>query len=619
VPIASAQPSSPLPRMHAEGLEDGPGIHRTTLEPLGPFSTPTEVASGNNVERQRFDGGETTPEAHVGSKYTLPAATSPLEVASPQPTETQREEPHGSVVNTIEKHDLGVAPTARQGVAAETDDLDRPPIQLAAGRSVLSPVSRTTAPPPHLVKPVTRARDALLSRTAPIGGGRARGAHGFVAARSGTLRPRAVLSHPTLAVSEPLIGLHQHWEYPGDREGAAQPWALRKSTVESGSVWADQVDPTPDASETSRRQELQDGAAGSHNPETRPPALQRSELAADAEVDLGPAQAMRTAREHHVAGSLPFTAATQPELAQQAAIDIPMRTESTGTQDSQQAMQEVSPQLRHESSPPEAMRRDGVHPAADSLPWGVPVQTTLAHQRGTAARLPLEAVSLDSSNTPKPGAVPQSLRRTSDARARALTILQRTQDVIVVPREAWTTGGMGITAVSRSLWCGEGEWRAPTGLRHPWANRQTITQRLRVAPMVRRGFGLSLSRPDGRSDLGTVDFSSPNARSPQPKMPLVLHARRESAAYPPAGERSRSAAPPHAGLVQTQSSRTLLEYPPLASPPSTPAATGAAQIDLPRGSAGDSLDFDELIDTVWRKLLHKVAVEQERRGLTRWP
>jgi hypothetical protein len=49
--------------------------------------------------------------------------------------------------------------------------------------------------------------------------------------------------------------------------------------------------------------------------------------------------------------------------------------------------------------------------------------------------------------------------------------------------------------------------------------------------------------------------------------------------------------------------------------PGIPAATAA------RATAGPSTqpDMDELVEKIWRKLMRKLSVEQERRGWNKWP
>jgi hypothetical protein len=37
------------------------------------------------------------------------------------------------------------------------------------------------------------------------------------------------------------------------------------------------------------------------------------------------------------------------------------------------------------------------------------------------------------------------------------------------------------------------------------------------------------------------------------------------------------------------------------------------------GASNGRIDLDELVERTWQKLMRKVAIEQERRGYTRWP
>ncbi len=39
----------------------------------------------------------------------------------------------------------------------------------------------------------------------------------------------------------------------------------------------------------------------------------------------------------------------------------------------------------------------------------------------------------------------------------------------------------------------------------------------------------------------------------------------------------------------------------------------------PAAGAKPQIDLDELVEKAWQKLMRKVAIEQERRGYTRWP
>jgi hypothetical protein len=36
------------------------------------------------------------------------------------------------------------------------------------------------------------------------------------------------------------------------------------------------------------------------------------------------------------------------------------------------------------------------------------------------------------------------------------------------------------------------------------------------------------------------------------------------------------------------------------------------------GASPSQIDLDELMDKVWQQLMHKLTIEQERRGYTRW-
>jgi hypothetical protein len=65
------------------------------------------------------------------------------------------------------------------------------------------------------------------------------------------------------------------------------------------------------------------------------------------------------------------------------------------------------------------------------------------------------------------------------------------------------------------------------------------------------------------------------------------------------------------------------------STPPTPAAAGgrarAVGVEAvpatpaPAAGAKPQIDLDELVEKAWQKLMRKVAIEQERRGYTRWP
>jgi hypothetical protein len=55
------------------------------------------------------------------------------------------------------------------------------------------------------------------------------------------------------------------------------------------------------------------------------------------------------------------------------------------------------------------------------------------------------------------------------------------------------------------------------------------------------------------------------------------------------------------------------------SPAVVPSSREEAQV-LETGTRASQIqaDMDELMEKVWQKLLHKLAIEQERRGCTGW-
>jgi hypothetical protein len=44
------------------------------------------------------------------------------------------------------------------------------------------------------------------------------------------------------------------------------------------------------------------------------------------------------------------------------------------------------------------------------------------------------------------------------------------------------------------------------------------------------------------------------------------------------------------------------------------AAAGATET----GASPAQIDLDELMDKVWQQFMHKLTIEQERRGYSRW-
>ena len=170
----------------------------------------------------------------------------------------------------------------------------------------------------------------------------------------------------------------------------------------------------------------------------------------------------------------------------------------------------------------------------------------------------------------------------------------------------------------------------------------------------------SVGHPAGRTSSGT----SEDVFSGRPRaggLPPMLLALRSMTTLPPAimrtseeaphGERQHAAAPATAGgsdlllvarttvgadgrvmAVQRANGFAVPSAPPASvgggrglpvgagvDVRGTQAAVAGAGAGAPAAGGKTQIDLDELVEKTWQKLMRKVAIEQERRGYTRWP
>ena len=181
---------------------------------------------------------------------------------------------------------------------------------------------------------------------------------------------------------------------------------------------------------------------------------------------------------------------------------------------------------------------------------------------------------------PSPLQLPLPLIQRLAAGAAAVSVAQPADTIAVAPFQRVTTA--------------QGTELRPPALLNPSYQAETPspgTQRLEFLPLLPR-------RP-GPGDR-TARLSA--LAAPQ-DMPLVTSLARPEGVVAPAVQSSSIMAMPISSPTVTGEN------------PGIPAATAA------RATAGPSTqpDMDELVEKIWRKLMRKLSVEQERRGWNKWP
>lgn len=127
-------------------------------------------------------------------------------------------------------------------------------------------------------------------------------------------------------------------------------------------------------------------------------------------------------------------------------------------------------------------------------------------------------------------------------------------------------------------------------------------------------------------------FSSDNLRDNHKSKPLVPKSRppERIPAYPHKGSRNKSmsGSPSDHSLIQkTVLDRPFPERNQMVHPSKSQSEKGSDTETNPVGNGtissendtSDSVDLNHLVDKIWYKLMRRIAVEKERRGLRQWP
>ena len=170
-----------------------------------------------------------------------------------------------------------------------------------------------------------------------------------------------------------------------------------------------------------------------------------------------------------------------------------------------------------------------------------------------------------------------------------ISVLRRMQ-----PEESVRPVGSQAVAVGGHSWS---DWRA-TNPSSTFTRADSTTQA--SLPLLRR-------------------FHSWTEQGEQASSAVVRSAMHDMLLAPRLGTESRGSS-----LLQLRSSGAVVQTGPQAPTPASTAVVPisgreeAKVLETRTGASQTQADLDELIEQVWQKLMHKLTIEQERRGCTGW-